>query len=163
MGYGTKIKGILKDKKMTIKELSERTGISLNTLYSITKRDSVNVDFKILMSIAKCLNVDLSELLDEETARLPTVEEIIRIREFNRHENKTSFFINWARVMGITIHRIYLDDKDIHGYTIEKSSDRPFFVDEDMFDKILALNADNFISLVKSLGTDVGWGSKHDL
>ena len=40
MGVGFRLKLALREKKMTIKELSEETGVSLNTLYSITKRDT---------------------------------------------------------------------------------------------------------------------------
>ena len=32
MGFGAKLKELLKDKKMTIKELSEKTGISFAVL-----------------------------------------------------------------------------------------------------------------------------------
>lgn len=43
MGFGAVLKDILAEKKMSIKELSHITGIPLNTLYSITKRDTVNI------------------------------------------------------------------------------------------------------------------------
>ena len=51
---------------MTIKELSEKTGIPINTLYSITKRDSLRVDRVILERISKALNVDTYDLYPEE-------------------------------------------------------------------------------------------------
>jgi len=47
---------------MTIKELSQETGIPLNTLYSITKRDSERVDTVVLYRIAEVLGVETSEL-----------------------------------------------------------------------------------------------------
>lgn len=62
MGLGSEIKAALKERNMTIKELSERTGISLNTLYAITKRDSNNVSMDIVMKIAKELDMDISNL-----------------------------------------------------------------------------------------------------
>jgi transcriptional regulator with XRE-family HTH domain len=55
MGVGLRLKTVLREKKMTIKELSEQTGISLNTLYSITKRDTENVDEVILGKISDAL------------------------------------------------------------------------------------------------------------
>ena len=57
MGLGTNLKKILKERKMTIKELSAQTGISLNTLYSITKRDGVMARFDIVKKICDVLNV----------------------------------------------------------------------------------------------------------
>lgn len=63
MGVGIQIKGILRDRNMTIKQLSEKTGISLNTLYSITKRDSVRVDRVILQRMADTLDVHILDLI----------------------------------------------------------------------------------------------------
>lgn len=59
MGVGLRIKLILREKKMTIKELANISGVPVNTLYSITKRDSCNVNSLILSDIAKTL--ELSE------------------------------------------------------------------------------------------------------
>ncbi len=63
MGMGQTLKRILHDKNMTIKQLSEVTGISINTLYSITKRDTVNVRTEIIEKIAKALDVPVEKLL----------------------------------------------------------------------------------------------------
>lgn len=62
MGIGMTLKSILRNRKMTIKQLSESSGISINTLYSITKRDSERVDEIILQRIADTLGVPIYEL-----------------------------------------------------------------------------------------------------
>ena len=62
MGIGRRIKAILRNRKMTIKELAELTEIPVNTLYSITKRDSERVDSVILFRIAEELGVTTDEL-----------------------------------------------------------------------------------------------------
>ena len=62
MGIGLKIKSILHDRRMTIKQLSEKSGVSINTLYSITKRDSDNVDAVILQKLSAALDVSQDEL-----------------------------------------------------------------------------------------------------
>lgn len=64
MGFGSKLKNILSRKGLTIKELSEITGISLNTLYSITKRDTRLPSDEILEKIANALEIAQYELLD---------------------------------------------------------------------------------------------------
>ena len=66
MGVGIKLKKILRDKKISIKQLSEESGISVNTLYSITKRDSVRVDSVVLQQIASTLNISIYDLVGEE-------------------------------------------------------------------------------------------------
>lgn len=57
MGVGTKIKAILKEQKKTIKQLAEESGVPLNTLYSITKRDSKVVSEPVLEKISNALGV----------------------------------------------------------------------------------------------------------
>ena len=57
MGVGTKIKAILKEQKKTIKQLAEESGVPLNTLYSITKRDSEVVSDPVLKKISNALGV----------------------------------------------------------------------------------------------------------
>lgn len=63
MGVGRRLKAILRSKGMTIKELSEKSGVSLNTLYSITKRDSQRVDNWVVGRIAHTLDVKPTEIL----------------------------------------------------------------------------------------------------
>ena len=63
MGVGLRLKKILRDRKMTIKRLAEETGIPVNTLYSITKRDSERVDPVIIQKIAEALIVSPALLM----------------------------------------------------------------------------------------------------
>lgn len=75
MGFGNKLKELLKRKGITIKELSVMTGISINTLYSITKRDTKVPDKEIVRKIANALDVNEAELytfelLDSELKQL---------------------------------------------------------------------------------------------
>lgn len=62
MGVGLRLKRILKEKEMTIKELSQLSNIPINTLYSITKRDSQRVDNVLLQKIADTLGVPVTKL-----------------------------------------------------------------------------------------------------
>lgn len=63
MGFGTVLKDLLSDKNMSIKELSKESGIPLNTLYSITKRDTINVNQNTLEKISKTLDVPMDDLI----------------------------------------------------------------------------------------------------
>lgn len=62
MGIGSIIKEKLRERSMTIKELAALSGISVNTLYSITKRDSLRVESETLELIANALKVQPYEL-----------------------------------------------------------------------------------------------------
>ena len=63
MGVGIMLKTILRERGMTIKRLAELADVPLNTLYSITKRDSERVDSVILMRISRALGVPVASLL----------------------------------------------------------------------------------------------------
>ena len=82
MGTGSKIKALLKQQKKTIKQLSQESGISINTLYSITKRDSNAVTFPILEKIAFALSVPIEELLPDS----------IRDKALSEADGLTKFF-----------------------------------------------------------------------
>lgn len=67
MGAGKNLQTLLKDKNITVTQLSKGTGISSNTLYAIIKRDS-NVSASTINKIAEYLDMSvdkLSELLLE--------------------------------------------------------------------------------------------------
>ena len=57
MGIGMRLKQILDEKEITLKDLSLMSGVSLNTLYGITKRDNETIKNDILVQIAGSLNV----------------------------------------------------------------------------------------------------------
>lgn len=65
MGVGTKIKAILKEQKKTIKQLAEESGVPVNTLYSITKRDSEWVTPVVLEKVSQALSVPISAIMPD--------------------------------------------------------------------------------------------------
>lgn len=65
MGIGLRLKQLLRDRRLTIKQLAEDTGIPLNTLYSITKRDPKRADQVIINRIADVLEVPPALLLED--------------------------------------------------------------------------------------------------
>lgn len=100
MGYGSKIKELLKNNNMSIKDLANSTGISINTLYSITKRDSNNVDTTILIRIANALNIDITELVDSDGANPFDYFEILTAYDKQQQELKTIISINLNYLLG---------------------------------------------------------------
>lgn len=63
MGIGSKIKQVIKEKNMTIKQIAEKTGIPVNTLYSIIKRDSERVRPETVQALADVLGVTPTYLI----------------------------------------------------------------------------------------------------
>lgn len=78
MGFGNRLKELLKEKGMTIKELAELSGISINTLYSMTKRDTQLPSPDIIHKIAMVLSVEETNLL--------TLDDITQQIDVSLHE-----------------------------------------------------------------------------
>lgn len=62
MGFGQKLKTILADRNLTLKELSRLSGVSVNSLYSITRTDPVKISPINAAKIAAALNIPVSAL-----------------------------------------------------------------------------------------------------
>ena len=103
MGIGLRIKSCLRVKGMTIKQLSIETGISLNTLYSITKRDSERIDPVLLKRISAALKVSetylqsgtphLGEMAFDESVKTTEAlikedDDVIKLVESYMHDEK---------------------------------------------------------------------------
>lgn len=71
MGIGIRLKKILDEKDVTLKELALMSDVSLNTLYGITKRDNETIKNDILAQIASTLNVPPQYILglDDELSQ----------------------------------------------------------------------------------------------
>ena len=74
MGLGMNLKMILKDKNLTIKDLSEKSGVSLHTLYSITKRDNNMSRYDIVEKIACTLDVTVKDLTGFEVYEMESTD-----------------------------------------------------------------------------------------
>ena len=57
MGVGKRVKEIAKEKGVSLRKLSEMTGIPVNTLYSMTQRDN-GIKMQNAIKIAAALGVD---------------------------------------------------------------------------------------------------------
>lgn len=97
MGFGKRLKEILKNKGITIKELSDMTGISINTLYSITKRDTTMPAREIIDKIAVALQVELSELVTLED--ISTEIFVLMEQEKKREDSIREHLINISKML----------------------------------------------------------------
>lgn len=74
MGAGIRLKELLRQRQVTIKQLSIMTGVSINTLYSITKRDSSSIDSAILSRIVAALGITEEEFYNFRLQPLAALE-----------------------------------------------------------------------------------------
>ncbi|VUZ28488.1 Uncharacterised protein [Acetobacterium wieringae] len=64
-GMGSKIKDLLDSQGLRVTDLSRKTGIPVNTLYSMLNRDQTNEKIETLSKIADALEISLSDLLGQ--------------------------------------------------------------------------------------------------
>lgn len=68
MSFGKTLQRILEERNITVLELSNKTGISSNTLYAIIRRDSSNVNIEILRKLSDFLEITTDELIGDSVA-----------------------------------------------------------------------------------------------
>lgn len=61
MGDGKRLKEILDERNINVRELSRRTGINHSSIYTLIKRDS-NIRFDYALRIANELDIDVNEI-----------------------------------------------------------------------------------------------------
>ena len=74
MAIGKLLKDLLNDKKMTVKELAEKSGVSVNTLYGIIARDNLTIKPDIAEKISNVLGIDESMLLTKQNKHFSIME-----------------------------------------------------------------------------------------
>lgn len=79
MGIGKNIKTITKNKGMTLVELSKKSGVSLNTIHTLTRDDPDNATLRTIDRLAAALGVD-SNFLRMNPEDYKAYEEQVRMR-----------------------------------------------------------------------------------
>ena len=69
-GFGAKLLTVCKENGITIKEVSEGTGIPKNTLYNITKRDTKYPQNGIQEKVVNYLETRIPNITEEEKAQM---------------------------------------------------------------------------------------------
>ena len=78
---GTVLSEVLKEKNLSVNQLAQTSGVNVNTLYSIIKRNNTKVDIAVLLKICDVLNVNIErfygDYVKEHTQLLTTDEKNI--------------------------------------------------------------------------------------
>ncbi len=95
MALGKKVKELLQQKNMTIKELAEKIGVPATTLYSFISRDSKTGKLDLLEKICIGLNIELDDLLESDTSTFARVSQynvaMYEINNTDLHSEYNSF------------------------------------------------------------------------
>lgn len=105
MGIGTRIKELIKERRITIKQLAELTGIPVNTLYSIIKRDSERVRAETVQLLADALGVTPTYLIGYD-------DKIVRPEQYSQeglNEIKSGAWAAYQDHIASTTERPILD------------------------------------------------------
>lgn len=62
MGIGKNVKALAKDRELNLIELSKKSGVPLNTIYTLTREDPRNATMRTLDRLAEALKVDVRTL-----------------------------------------------------------------------------------------------------
>ena len=77
MGYGQKLKGILDDKNMSVRQLAKACNIAPTTLYSIVQRDT-DIRYDFALRIANTLDIPVASICSnlpyDKESTLPGLE-----------------------------------------------------------------------------------------
>ncbi|QEK13745.1 helix-turn-helix domain-containing protein (plasmid) [Crassaminicella thermophila] len=123
MNIGTKIKVLRKEKKFTLKDLAEKTGLSISFISDI-EHQRRNPSLENLNKIAKALGIKISELLDEHNHTISSeikphqrskksinASDSDEVKEFKTAEDAMKFILEQPALMAFG------------GYDLNKMSD----------------------------------------
>lgn len=106
MAIGKRLKELLQQRGMTVRELAVKSGISENTLYAIIKRDNKTLNPDIAAKISEALQISIDQIIlwNEyvESARL----EMQKIMNPPHPTSTDKEIINEYADMGLDTHEI---------------------------------------------------------
>ncbi|HJB19857.1 MAG TPA: helix-turn-helix domain-containing protein [Candidatus Bariatricus faecipullorum] len=86
MGIGNKLSDLLKERNMTVTELSRRINVAPTTIYSIIQRNNKKVDIDVLLDIADVLGVTAEYFRDSPKSEPTTLAAHFDGDEFTEDE-----------------------------------------------------------------------------
>ena len=121
MGIGKNVKALAKDRGLNLIELSKKSGVPLNTIYTLTREDPRNATMRTLDRLAEALKVDVRTL---QTGIEFTLEKDNRPERVKEKEGKltklildiiktlsTPEDIDWVHIEDLVIEAERLDNE----------------------------------------------------
>lgn len=115
MGIGKNVKALAKSRRLSLVELSEKSGVPLNTIYTLTREDSRNATMRTLDKLAEALKVDVRTL----QTGMEYAPERVKEKEINLTKVileiiktlSTPEDIDWVHVQDLVIEAEQLDSE----------------------------------------------------
>ena len=80
MAIGNKLKQLLYERGISVKEFAEQIGVPATTLYSFIQRDSQKASIDLLWKICNGLDISLDTLFEQpQKANTPTQSDVIKL------------------------------------------------------------------------------------
>lgn len=123
MGIGKNVKALAKDRGINLIELSKKSGVPLNTIYTLTREDPKNATTRTLSRLAEALEVSELKLRTGKDYALDRDEGIKRLKALKKESNLTKLIldiiktlstpeeIDWAHIEDLVIEAERLDNE----------------------------------------------------
>lgn len=134
MGIGKNIKTITKNKGITLLELSKKSGVPINTIYTLTSEDPKSATLRTLGKLAKALEVNTEtlrtgkEYVPERDKRLETIKVLEKeIKTLEKEKSRLNIILkiiqalssseekNWDYIEYLVAEAKRLDEEDQDG------------------------------------------------
>lgn len=123
MGIGKNVKALAKAKGLNLVELSEKSGVPVNTIYTLTREDPKNATTRTLSRLAEALEVSELKLRTGKDYALDRDEGIKRLKALKKESNLTKLIldiiktlstpeeIDWVHIEDLVIEAEQLDNE----------------------------------------------------
>lgn len=123
MGIGKNVKALAKAKGLNLIELSEKSGVPVNTIYTLTQVDPKNATTRTLDKLAKALEVHPETLRTGKEYVSESDKRLKRIKALEKESKLTKLIldiiktlstpedIDWAHIEDLVIEAERLDNK----------------------------------------------------
>lgn len=118
MGIGKNIKTITKNKGITLLELSKKSGVPINTIYTLTREDPDNATIRTINKLAAALDIDSNMLRmdpEEYETYKKQVDDYIRKHENDSKPDKQ--YLSVALPEGVYLVEDYEAYPGCYGYS----------------------------------------------
>ena len=123
MGIGKNVKALAKDRGLNLVELSEKSGVPVNTIYTLTQVDPKNATSRTLDKLAKALEVNIETLRTGKEYVSESDKRLKKIKALEKESNLTKLIldiiktlstpedIDWAHIEDLVIEAEQLDNE----------------------------------------------------
>lgn len=123
MGIGKNVKALAKAKGLNLIELSEKSGVPVNTIYTLTQVDPKNATTRTLDKLAKALEVHPETLRTGKEYVSESDKRLKRIKALEKESKLTKLIldiiktlstpedIDWAHIEDLVIEAEQLDNE----------------------------------------------------